>query len=139
MEKAMNWISVAIGIGGGILGKLFGGFDGMMVTLLCLMAADYITGWIKAICNKKLSSEVGVRGILKKALMLIIVGVAVMLQDMIGDTVPLRETAIMFYVANEGLSVLENAAEFIPLPDRLKGILIQVREKTEVTSKKNDK
>lgn len=91
---------------------------------------DYITGWIKGIYEKNLSSEIGFRGILKKIVMFIVIAAAYNIQTLISSNIPVREVVIMFYIANEGLSLLENAAIFVPVPERLKDILLQLRDKT---------
>lgn len=101
----------------------------LLKTIVFLAAADYITGWIKGIYLKKLSSEIGFRGLLKKIVMFIVIAVAFEIQELIGGTIPLREVVIMFYIANEGLSLLENAAIFVPIPDTIKNVLLQLREK----------
>ena len=101
----------------------------LLKTILFLAVVDYITGVIKAIYKKKLSSEIGFKGLLKKIVMFIVIAVAFAIQVLMGNTVPLREIVIMFYIANEALSLLENAAEFIPVPDKIKEVLLQIREK----------
>lgn len=132
MEKLFNWVSIIIAAIGGFLAKIYGGVDGILITLIILVIADYITGVIKAIINKKLSSEIGAKGIAKKILIFVVVGMASVLQIyIITEAIPLREITIMFYLANEGISLLENAAEFIPIPQKLKDILLQLRDKNE--------
>ena len=101
----------------------------MLKTIVTLAILDYATGWIKGIYNKRMSSEIGFRGILKKALMFIVIALSFKIQQLIGGTIPLREVVIMFYICNEALSLLENAAEFIPIPEKLKEILLQLRDK----------
>lgn len=128
MEKLFNWISILWGIAGGFLSYWLGGWDMLLKTIVFLAVVDYITGVIKGIYLKKLSSEIGFKGLLKKVVMFIVIAVAHVIQDLIGGTIPLREVVIMFYIANEGLSLLENAAVFIPIPDKLKSILLQLRE-----------
>ena len=129
MEKLFNWISVIGGVIGGFLAYWLGGWDALLKTIVCLVIADYVTGCIKAIYNKQLSSEIGFKGLLKKIVMFIVIAVAYAIQVLMGGTVPLREVVIMFYIANEALSLLENAAEFIPVPDKLKEVLLQLRDK----------
>ena len=101
----------------------------LLKTIVFLAIADYITGWIKGIYTKQLSSEIGFRGLLKKIVMFIVIAVSFVIQGLIGGTIPLREVVIMFYIANEGLSLLENAAVFTPIPDKLKNVLLQLRDK----------
>ena len=129
MDKVFNWVSIAGGIVGGFLSYHTGGWDVMLKTIVTLAILDYATGWIKGICNKRMSSEIGFRGILKKALMFIVIALSFKIQELIGGTIPLREVVIMFYICNEALSLLENAAEFIPIPEKLKEILLQLRDK----------
>lgn len=129
MDKLFNQISVIFGIVGGTCTYLLGGWDILLKTILYLAIADYATGWIKAIYLKKLSSEIGFRGLLKKIVMFIVIAAAFEIQELIGSTIPLREVVIMFYIANEGLSLLENAAIFVPVPDTVKNVLLQLRDK----------
>lgn len=81
------------------------------------------------ISTEKLSSETGFKGLLKKIVMFIVIAVSFSIQELIGNTIPLREVVIMFYICNEALSLLENAAVFVPIPDKLKDVLIQLRDK----------
>ena len=129
MEKLFNWISIVFGMAGGFLTYWLGGWDVLLKTIVFLAIADYITGWIKGIYTKQLSSEIGFRGLLKKIVMFIVIAVSYAIQGLMGGKVPLREVVIMFYIANEALSLLENAAEFIPVPDKLKEVLLQLRDK----------
>ena len=129
MDKIFNWFSVVFGMAGGFLTYWLGGWDVLLKTIVFLAIADYITGWIKGIYTKQLSSEIGFKGLLKKIVMFIVIAVSFVIQGLIGGTIPLREVVIMFYIANEGLSLLENAAVFTPIPDRLKDILLQLRDK----------
>lgn len=129
MEKLFNAYSIIVGIAGGILSYMFGAFDLMLKVLIAVMAIDYITGIIKGIYNKELSSYIGWRGLLKKITTLLIVALAHLIQLLLGDNVGIRDIVIMFYVANEGLSILENAAVIVPVvPEPLKEVLMQLRE-----------
>lgn len=129
MEKLFNWISIVFGIVGGFLSYWLGGWDILLKTIVFLAVLDYSTGWIKAIYLKVLSSEIGFKGLLKKIVMFIVIAVAYVIQELIGGTIPLREVVIMFYICNEALSLLENAAIFVPIPDKLKDVLLQLRDK----------
>ena len=129
MDKVFNWVSIAGGIVGGFLSYHMGGWDVMLKTIVTLAILDYATGWIKAIYYKRLSSEIGFRGILKKILMFIVIVLSFKIQELIGGTIPLREVVIMFYICNESLSLLENVAECIPIPEKLKEVLLQLRDK----------
>ena len=102
----------------------------MLLKLIVFLAvADYVTGVIKGIYTKTLSSETGFKGLLKKIVMFIVNVVAYTIQKLLNDTIALREIVIMFYICNEALSLLENAAMFIPIPDKLKDVLLQLRDK----------
>ena len=134
MDKLFNQISVIFGLFGGFLSYWLGGWDVLLKTIVFLAVVDYITGLIKGFYSKKLSSEIGFKGLLKKIVMFIVIAVAFVIQELIGGTIPLREVVIMFYIANEGLSLLENAAVFVPIPDKLKSVLLHVRGSEEVKS-----
>ena len=129
MDKLFNWFSRVFGLFGGILSYWLGGWDVLLKTIVFLAVTDYITGVIKGIYKKELSSETGFKGLLKKIVMFIVIAVAFSIQELIGNTIPLREVVIMFYICNEALSLLENAAVFVPIPDKLKEVLIQLRDK----------
>ena len=90
-----NWISILFAALGGFLAQILGGWDGILTALVFLVIVDYLTGWIKALVNKKLSSEVGFKGIAKKMFIFIIVAVACVLQDNVASGLPLREIAIL--------------------------------------------
>ena len=118
---------------GGWLGYFVGGIDGMMIALIVLMALDYITGVMCAVMDKKLSSAVGFKGICKKVLILMLVGVANIIDvHVVGTGSALRGAVICFYLSNEGLSLLENAAYIgLPVPERLKEVLSQLHRREE--------
>lgn len=129
MEKLFNVISIITAIAGGALSHVFGAFDMVLISLIILMAIDYLTGIIKGIYNKKLSSDIGWRGLLKKVSTLLVVALAHVVQHLLGDTVGIRDIVIMFYIANEGLSILENVAEVSTvIPEQLREVLMQLRE-----------
>ena len=131
-------VSSVIGAVGGFAVWFLGGIDTLLITLVTFIALDYVTGVIRAVYEKKLSSSVGYRGIIKKVLMLIMVGVSVSLQNILPQGVPLREMTVMFFIANEGFSVLENAAGVIPLPAKLKSVLAQIQKKSEDNQNSED-
>lgn len=131
LEKYFNTISKSLAVIGGGLVWLLGGWDNFLMALVTLMCVDYVTGVIKGINNKELSSKTGMNGIVKKIYILAIVCVAVVCERMGIPTV--REMTIVFFVANEALSILENAGQMgLPIPESLKSALIQIREKKEV-------
>lgn len=128
MDKLFNSISIITGVVSGVVAALFGSYDKVMCTLVILMVLDYIAGVIKAVYTKSLSSEIGFKGLLKKIAMLVIVALANTIQNLMGGNVAVREIVIMFYIANEGISILENAAVILPqMPEKLKDILLQLR------------
>lgn len=113
---------------GGSIVRLLGGWDKLIIALLILMALDYVTGIIKGIYNKELSSEIGFKGLLKKVLILIVVSVSVIAEQHLGIPA-VREMVIMFFAVNEGISILENASQMgLPLPSKLKDTLLQLRD-----------
>lgn len=128
MEKMFNWLSVLVSLIGGTLSYWLGGWDMLLKTIVFLAVVDYTTGVIKGIYTKQLSSETGFKGLLKKIVMFIVIAVSYAIQELIGNTIPLREVVIMFYICNEALSLLENAAVFVPIPDKLKNVLVQLRD-----------
>ena len=130
-------IQIAITAIGGWLGYFLGGIDGMLIALLVLMTLDYITGVMCAIVDKKLSSAVGFKGICKKCLILMLVGVANIIDlHVVGTGSALRGAVICFYMSNEGLSLLENAAYIgLPIPDKLREILEQLHDRDKKEGK----
>lgn len=129
MEKLFNWISIIFGVVGGFFSSWLGGWDILLKTIVRLAIVDYATGVAKGIYLKKLSSEIGFKGLLKKIVMFIVIAVSYVIQELIGGTIPLREIVIMFYICNEAISLLENAAIFVPIPDKLRDVLLQLRDK----------
>lgn len=120
---------VAAFVGGGIVYWL-GGLDNLLVALLAVLVLDYATGLLAAAHNKELSSAIGWKGIVKKVITLIVVALAYVIDMLTGDALPLREIAIMFFVVNEGLSILENAAKTgLPIPKKIRDALLQLRGK----------
>ena len=138
MGKMFNLISVVGGVVGGFIVSLFGGWDVMLYTILLFAVLDYFTGLLKAFYKKQLSSEIGFKGIIKKIMVFVVVAVAYNVQKMTGDTIPLREIVIVFFICNEALSILENAAEFIGIPQQLKDVLLQLRDKSTEDGNKTD-
>ena len=129
IEKVFNWFSIVGGVVGGFLCNHLGGWDVILKALVALVILDYVTGVLKAIATKTLSSAIGFKGLIRKIIIFIVVAVSVIVQSVIGDSIPLREIVIIFFVCNEGISLLENASEFIPIPEKLKETLIQLRDK----------
>ncbi|HAP5373336.1 phage holin family protein [Enterococcus faecalis] len=131
MERYLNTITMLLSIFGGIVVRLLGGLDQLLDVFLFLIIVDFITGWIKAIATKELSSRIGMLGIAKKVTMLFLVAVAVRVEKVVGNNLPIREMVLIFYIANEGLSFFENIATFIPMPKKLKELFIQLKNKDD--------
>jgi toxin secretion/phage lysis holin len=131
--KAWQWIQTAFTALGGWLGWFLGGLDGFLYALVAFVVIDYITGLMASATEKKLSSEVGFRGILKKVLIFMLVGVGHILDAyIIGDGSVLRTAVIFFYISNEGISILENAGRIgLPIPEKLKDILEQLKTRED--------
>ena len=118
---------------GGWLGYFLGGCDGLLIALAVFVVADYITGVMCAVSDKKLSSEVGFEGICRKIIIFLLVGIAHILDvTMIATGSVLRTAVIFFYLSNEGVSLLENAAHLgLPIPEKLKDVLEQLHDRAE--------
>ncbi len=131
MKEFWNTIQLILTVIGGWLGYFLGGCDGLLITLVVFVVIDYITGVMCAIVDKKLSSTVGFIGICKKVLIFILVGVANIVDVyVIGDGSVLRTAVIFFYLSNEGVSFLENAAYLdLPIPAPLKDVLAQLHKR----------
>ena len=118
-------------LAGAYIGWFLGGFDGFLYTLIAFVVIDYITGLMCAIVTKSLSSEVGFRGIFKKCLIFMLVGIANLLDVYVlkqGEA--LRTATIFFYISNEGLSIVENGAILgLPIPDTVQKALAQIKDK----------
>lgn len=136
MEKLFNALSMILGVIGGFICNWLGGLDLLLKTIILLVILDYITGVIKGIYEKNLSSEIGFKGILKKIMIFIVIATAWTIQKLLGEAIALREIVIMFFVVNEALSLLENAAVLIPIPDKLKETLLQIRDKEDSNNDK---
>ena len=121
-------VQIAITAIGGWVGYFVGGMDGMLIALIVLMSLDYISGVMCAIVDRKLSSAIGFRGICKKVLILMLVGVANIVDlHVVGTGSALRGAVICFYMSNEALSLFENAAHIgLPIPDKLREALAQL-------------
>lgn len=123
-----NTIQYTFAVIGGWLGFFLGGFDGLIYALVAFVVIDYITGVMAAILNRKLSSEIGARGIFKKVLIFLMVGIGNIIDSyLIGSGSTFRTAVIFFYLSNEGISIIENAALVgLPVPDKLKAVLKQL-------------
>ena len=133
MKEFWNTIQMVFAVVGGWLGWFLGGCDGLLYALVAFVAVDYVTGVLCAVADRKLSSEVGFRGIAKKALIFLLVGMANVLDvQVIGSGCVLRTVVIFFYISNEGVSLVENAAHLgLPVPEKLKDVLAQLHGRAE--------
>ena len=133
MKEFWNVIQFIFAALGGWLGWFLGGCDGLLYALIAFVVVDYITGVMCAVVDKKLSSEVGFKGIFKKILIFLLVGIANLLDvNIIGNGSVLRTAAIFFYLSNEGVSLLENATHLgLPVPEKLKSVLQQLHDRAE--------
>ena len=124
-------IQAAITVIGGWMGYFLGGLDGLMIALVIFVVLDYVTGIMCAIADKKLSSSVGFKGICRKVLIFLLVGVAHIVDlHVVGSGSVLRGAVVCFYLSNEGVSMLENAAHLgLPVPEKLKVILEQLHDR----------
>lgn len=133
MRSIWTGIQIAFSAIGGFIGWLLGGFDGFLYALIAFAVIDYITGVMCAISDKRLSSEVGFKGICRKVLIFVLVGIG-NLVDMyvLGEAGVLRTAVIFFYLSNEGVSLLENSAHLgLPIPQKLKSVLEQLHNRNE--------
>ena len=137
MKEFWNTIQLTFAAVGGWLGYFLGGCDGLLYALLALVVIDYITGVMCAIADKNLSSEVGFKGICRKVLIFLLVGIANVLDvQVIGTGSVLRTAVIFFYISNEGVSLLENAAHLgLPVPEKIKTVLEQLHDRAESEDK----
>ena len=133
MKDFWNVIQLVFSAVGGWLGYFLGGCDGLLYALIAFVAIDYITGVMCAIADKNLSSEVGFKGICRKVLIFLLVGIANILDVQVIQTGSVLRTAIIFfYISNEGVSLLENAAHLgLPVPEKIKVVLKQLHDKSE--------
>ena len=130
MQNVIDKIELAFAAFGGFLGWFWGGFDGFLYALIVFVVLDYFTGLLAAGVRRELSSEIGFKGIAKKACIFILVGLANIVDtQVIGNGSAIRTAVIFFYLSNEGLSILENSAIIgLPVPEKLKDMLLQLTE-----------
>ena len=139
MKEFWNTIQFIFAGIGGWLGYFLGGFDGLMYALLAFVVLDYVTGVMCAMADKTLSSNVGFKGICRKVLIFLLVGIANILDvHVIGTGSVLRTAVIFFYISNEGVSLMENAAHLgLPIPEKLKAVLEQLHNRENETNGKD--
>lgn len=129
MNTLIEMCKAGLAAVGGYIAWFLGGFDGVLIALCVFAVVDYMTGVVAAIIEKKLCSRVGFQGVAKKFLMFLMVGIAAVL-DMyvLGGQSPIREVVIVFYIANEGISIIENSARLgLPVPQKLIDVLEQLK------------
>ena len=133
MKEFWNTIQLIFAAVGGWLGYFLGGCDGLLIALVVFVVVDYVTGVMCAVADKELSSEMGFKGICRKVLIFILVGIANILDvQVIGTGSVLRTAVIFFYLSNEGVSLLENAGHLgLPIPEKLKAVLEQLHDRAE--------
>ena len=131
MKDVWNVVQVVFAAVGGGIGWFFGELDGFFYALLAFVVIDYLTGVMCAIADKSLSSEVGFKGIFRKVLIFVMVGAGHILDaQVVGSGDALRTAVIFFYISNEGVSLLENAAHIgLPIPEKLKEVLAQLHDR----------
>ena len=127
MDHILTIRLYAAGIGI-VVGEFLGSFDDLLYALIAFVVADYITGVLKAIAEKNLSSAIGFKGVCKKLCIFTLVGVANVLDiHIIGSGCVLRSAVIFFYISNEGISIIENAARMgLPVPQQLQNTLLRI-------------
>jgi len=130
MKSAIYSIQMAFTAFGGWLGWVLGGWDGFLYALVTFVVIDYLTGIMVAVLEKRLSSEVGARGIFKKVLIFALVAVGHIIDtQVISNGSAVRTAVIFFYLSNEGISIIENTAKIgLPIPEKLKLVLEQLNK-----------
>ncbi|CAB1253209.1 Uncharacterized 14.9 kDa protein in nagH 3'region [Clostridiaceae bacterium BL-3] len=131
MKNLINSFQLIFAVIGAYTGWFLGGFDGFLYALVTFVAVDYITGLMSAVLEKKLSSEIGFRGIFKKILIFVLVGIGNIIDvHLVKNGSAIRTAVIFFYISNEGISIMENSAKVgLPVPEKLKNILEQINER----------
>ncbi|EGO86524.1 phage holin family protein [Clostridium botulinum C] len=130
MKNVIETIQIVFATIGGYIGWFLGGVDGFMYALITFVIIDYLTGLMVAVLEKKLSSEVGFRGIFKKVLIFVFVGIGNIVDvHLIKKGSAIRTATIFFYISNEGISIIENSAKIgLPVPKKLQDILAQLNK-----------
>ena len=130
MDNLLNYSRGVVAIVGTALTWLFGAWDTALMVLVCFMVLDYCTGVIRAFINKEVSSDIGLKGIARKTVILIVLIVAVLLDRLLNTgTWVFRTIVCYFYIANEGISLLENCSGLgLPVPESIQNALIQLKD-----------
>ena len=133
MKNIINNLQIIFTAIGGYLGYILGGLDGFIYALITFVVIDYLTGIMAAIVERKLSSEIGFRGIFKKVLIFLLVTVGNIIdKNLVGTGGAVRTAVIFFYISNEGISIIENSIRIgLPVPEKLKNVLEQLQNKEE--------
>ncbi|MCM8710837.1 phage holin family protein [Clostridium sp. SYSU_GA19001] len=133
MKNTINVIQAVFAAIGGYIGWFLGGADGFMYALITFVVIDYVTGLMVAVLERKLSSEVGFRGIFKKVMIFTLVGIGNIIDVyLIKNGSAIRTAVIFFYISNEGISIIENSAKVgLPIPEKLKDVLKQLNKEDE--------
>ena len=133
MKTVWNTVQFSFAAVGGFLGWFLGGCDGLLYALIAFVTVDYVTGVMCAVVDRKLSSSVGFKGIFRKVLIFVMVGISHILDtQVIGNGSVLRTAVIFFYISNEGVSLLENVSHLgLPVPEPVKTVLKQLHDRSE--------
>lgn len=134
MKNLINTFQLIFTAIGGYMGWFLGGVDGFMYALITFVVIDYVTGLMVAVLERKLSSEVGFRGIFKKVLIFAFVGIGNIIDVyLLKNGSAIRTAVIFFYISNEGISIIENSAKIgLPIPQKLKDILEQLNKEEKI-------
>lgn len=133
MDKFLEYLKYLVMVGGTGITWLLGAWDTAIIVLIAFMVIDYVTGVIKGWYTEQLSSDVGLKGIARKFLIVLVLCVAVLLDRLLNTgTWVFRTLACYFYIANEGISILENVIVLgLPVPEQLKNALVQLQDKNK--------
>lgn len=140
MENLLNYFKGIVALTGTAFTWLFGAWDIALMVLVMFIALDYVTGLLRAYINKEVSSSVGGKGIARKAMIFVVLIVAVLLDRLLNTgTWVFRTIVCYFYIANEGISLLENCAGLgLPIPEKVKDVLAQLKEGEKKEIKEQD-
>ena len=133
MKNIINTLQLIFTAIGGYLGYILGGLDSFLYALVAFVVIDYLTGVMAAIVERRLSSEIGFKGIFKKVLIFTMVAIGNILDSkIIGDGSTIRTAVIFFYLSNEGISIIENVAKIgLPIPEKLRTVLEQLNKEDD--------
>lgn len=134
MKDVISVIQIMVSVIGAYIGRILGGIDGFLYALIIIVIIDYITGIMMAIVEKKLSSEIGFKGIARKVLIFLLVGVANIIDSkLLANGSAIRTAVIFFYISNEGISILENSARMgLPVPTKFRDVLAQLNKEEDI-------